>query len=207
MRILAATDFHSSNLGARAIRRAVISQIPDLTLICGDVTHFGPLSWAKSFFNDIPGEVLAVPGNTDPPETVEVLEDLGISLHARKETIENHTLVGLGASSPTPFNTLFELSEDEIHDTLMRLMRREAILVTHDAPRGHLDVTARGDSVGSTAIKRIVDDYSPIISIFGHIHESPGTENQGTLFINPGAAMFGRYAIIDTETRAVLLRE
>ncbi|MFQ6128991.1 MAG: metallophosphoesterase [Thermoplasmata archaeon] len=207
MKILAATDIHSSNLGARTIHDAVLSHKPVLTLICGDITHFGPLPWAKSFLEDLPGSVLAIPGNCDPPEIVSLLEDLDISLHAKEITIEEHTFVGLGGSSPTPFHTPFELPEDEIRRTLTPLMKPGVILVTHDAARGHLDVTARGDSVGSAAIKEIVIDYSPTFSIFGHVHESPGIQREKTIFLNPGPAMFGRYAIVDTDTREVFLRE
>ncbi|MFQ5909176.1 MAG: metallophosphoesterase family protein [Thermoplasmata archaeon] len=207
MRMLAATDIHSSNPGARAIRNAVLAHRPELTLICGDVTHFGPLSWAEAFLENLPGDVLAIPGNCDPPEMVSILEDLGISLHAKEVKIEGHAFVGLGASSLTPFNTPFELSEDEIRSTLRPLMKRGAILVTHDAPRGHLDKTAQGDSVGSAAIREVIEEFSPTFSIFGHIHESPGVQEEKTIFVNPGAAMFGRYAIIDTETQEVLLKE
>jgi Icc-related predicted phosphoesterase len=206
MRILAAADIHSSNRGARTIREAILFQRPDLTLICGDITHFGPLAWAKVFLEDVPGDVLAIPGNCDPPEMVTLLDDLGISLHAKEVTEGGHTFIGLGGSSPTPFDTPFELSEDEIGEELNPLMKRGVILVTHDAPRGHLDVTGTGDSVGSTAIDRIVQRHSPAFSVFGHIHESPGIQRGRTTFINPGPAMSGKYAIIDTDTQEVLLK-
>lgn len=207
MRILAAADFHSSSRGAKMIRDAVLSQKPDLTLICGDITHFGPLAWAKVFLEDVPGDILAIPGNCDPPEMVSLLDNLGISLHAREVRKEGCTFIGLGGSSPTPFHTPFELSEYEIRRELNSLMKPDVILVTHDAPRGHLDVTGSGDSVGSTAIRRIIQKHSPVFSVFGHIHESPGILRKGTTFVNPGPAMSGKYAIIDTDTQEVLLKE
>ena len=206
MRILAAADFHSSNQGARMIYDAVVSHKPDLTLICGDITHFGPLAWAKVFLESIPCDVLAIPGNCDPPEMVSLLDDLRISLHAREIAKGGCTFIGLGGSSPTPFRTPFELSEDEIWKKLSSLMKPDVILVTHDAPRGHLDITGTGDSVGSIAIDRIVQKHSPVFSIFGHIHESPGIQREGTIFVNPGPAMSGKYAIIDTDTQEILLK-
>lgn len=206
MRILVASDIHSSNHGARVIRDAVLSQKPDLTLICGDITHFGPLAWAKVFLEDVPYDVLAIPGNCDPPEMVSLLDDQGISLHAKEVTLGDCTFVGLGGSSPTPFRTPFELTEDEIWGQLSSLMKPDVILVTHDAPRGHLDVTGMGDSVGSTAIDRIIRRHSPIFSVFGHIHESPGVQREKTTFVNPGPAMSGKYAIIDTDTQEILLK-
>jgi Icc-related predicted phosphoesterase len=178
-----------------------------LTLICGDITHFGPLSWARSFLEGLKGRVLAIPGNVDPPETVSLLEDMGISLHARKITVGDDVFVGLGGSSPTPFHTLFEVSEDEIMATLDSLMEPGVILVTHDAPRGHLDHVPGTGSVGSVSIKEIVERFSPTLSIFGHLHESPGVQKEETIYVNLGGGMFGRFAIIDTETREVVLNE
>lgn len=207
MRILAASDLHSSNQGARAIREAILSQEPDLTLVCGDITHFGPLAWARSFLEGLQGRVLAIPGNCDPLETTSLLKDLGVSLHARRIEVDDCTFVGLGGSSPTPFHTPFEVSEDEIRSALTPLMGPGVILVTHDAPRGHLDVVPGRGSVGSIAIREIVEEFSPIFSIFGHLHENPGIHREATVYINPGGGMFGRYAMIDTETKEVLLKE
>ena len=207
MRILATSDIHSSNEGARAIREAVLSEEPDLTLVCGDITHFGPLAWAISFLEGLPGRVLAIPGNCDPLETTSLLEDMGVSLHAKRIEVDDRTFVGLGGSSPTPFHTPFEVSEDEIRSALTPLMGAGVILVTHDAPRGRLDVVPGRGSVGSIAIKEVVEEFSPIFSIFGHLHESFGIHREETIYINPGGGMFGRYAMVDTETREVLLKE
>ncbi len=207
MRILAASDIHSSNEGARAIREAVLSEEPDLTLVCGDITHFGPLSWARSFLEGLPGRVRAIPGNCDPLGMISLLEDMGVSLHERRIDVDDCTFVGLGGSSPTPFHTPFEISEDEIRSALTPLMGPGVILLTHDAPRGYLDVVPGQGSVGSIAIKEIVEEFSPIFSIFGHLHENPGIHRDGTVYINPGGGMFGRYAMIDTETKDVLLKD
>lgn len=207
MRILAASDIHSSTEGARVIREAVLSEEPDMTILGGDITHFGPLAWARSFLEGLPGRVLAIPGNCDPLEMASLLEDMGVSLHERRIDVDDCTFVGLGGSSPTPFHTPFEISEDEIRSALTPLMGPGVILLTHDAPRGHLDVVPGQGSVGSIAIKEIVEEFSPIFSIFGHLHENPGIQREGTVYINPGGGMFGRYAMIDTETKEILLKD
>ena len=42
--------------------------------------------------------------------------------------------------------------------------------------------------VGSTAVRRIIEDYQPVLTIHGHIHESGGERKIGdTLAINPGS--------------------
>ena len=206
MRVLAASDIHSSNVGARAVRRAVDVQRPDLTIICGDVTHFGPVSWARTFLESLPGRVFAIPGNCDPPEMASVLEDMGISLHGKALTIGDDVFIGLGGSSPTPFHTLYEISEREIEATLRPLMKPKAILVTHDAPRGHLDEVSGFGSVGSVSIRRLIDEFIPRFSIFGHLHENAGIEENGTVYVNTGGGMFGGYAIIDTASGRATLK-
>ena len=42
--------------------------------------------------------------------------------------------------------------------------------------------------VGSTAVRRIIEEYQPVLSVHGHIHESGGERKIGkTLCINPGS--------------------
>lgn len=206
MRILAASDIHSSNAGARAIREGIEVHTPDLTVICGDMTHFGPASWARTFLESLPGRVLAIPGNCDPPETAAMLEQMGISLHGKAMTIEDDIFIGLGGSSPTPFRTLYEISEQEIEETLRPLMRPKAILVTHDAPRGHLDNVPGFGPVGSTSIRKLIDEFTPKFSIFGHLHENTGIEENVTVYVNTGGGVFGGYAIINTASGRATLK-
>jgi Icc-related predicted phosphoesterase len=41
---------------------------------------------------------------------------------------------------------------------------------------------------GSTAIRRAIEKYQPLVDLCGHIHESRGTTKIGkTLVINPGS--------------------
>ena len=43
--------------------------------------------------------------------------------------------------------------------------------------------------VGSTAVKEIIQDVQPVLSLHGHIHESRAAERIGrTLAINPGSS-------------------
>lgn len=65
------------------------------------------------------------------------------------------------------------------------------LLLHHAPPRGILDRTRwkgpsqGGRSMGSGAIRRIVDSLSPAVSVFGHCHESAGVKTVGdTLFVN-----------------------
>ena len=72
------------------------------------------------------------------------------------------------------------------------------VLMTHAPSYGILDQIPSGQSVGSPAIREIVDRYHPILAMSGHIHEAIGVvETDGTVFVNPGPAKDGRMAIVD----------
>ena len=107
----------------------------------------------------------------------------------------------MGGSSPTPFPTLFQSSEDEIRSGLEGSMRKRAVLLSHSPPRGHLDKTFIGTHVGSTAIADAVERYRPVLVVCGHIHEARGVErDEHTVYVNPGKAAMGYAAIVDVGT-------
>lgn len=60
------------------------------------------------------------------------------------------------------------------------------ILITHAPPFGLLDyASASADNVGCEALRRRLENISPALHIFGHVHEGRGTtENNGTTFVN-----------------------
>jgi Icc-related predicted phosphoesterase len=50
---------------------------------------------------------------------------------------------------------------------------------------GHVEMVP----VGSHAIRRVIEEYQPLISLHGHVHESPGIAEIGrTTVINPGSS-------------------
>ena len=48
------------------------------------------------------------------------------------------------------------------------------ILVLHSPPKGVVDVTSGGQSVGSTAIHDAIERIQPRLAFCGHIHDSWG---------------------------------
>jgi uncharacterized protein len=118
-------------------------------------------------------------------------------------------LLACGWSNHTPWQTPREESEDELYERLDALARqvddpRRAIFMIHVPPHDSgldtapiLDENLRptvsaGDvlrgPVGSTAVRRIIEDYQPVLSIHGHIHESGGERRIGnTVCVNAGS--------------------
>lgn len=200
MRIYVASDIHGSARAAQMIRMDLREHEPDVFVAAGDVTNFGPVEFARELFSGLAVPTLAVPGNCDPREIIAVLDELGVNLHGRKTVIEGRPFVGIGGSNPTPFVTPFELSEEDILETLRRTMEAGAILVSHPPPNGYADVVHSGAHVGSTSVRAIMEEFEPPLLLCGHIHEARGVATHGrTTIVNPGAAREGHRAIVDLD--------
>jgi putative phosphoesterase len=199
MRILVIADIHGSKEARKRVNSQIEKYAPNAVIVCGDITQFGPPEWALDFLNGISLKTLAIPGNCDPKNVLEAIEDSqAIPLHARKVELSGHIFVGLGGSNPTPFNTPFELSEARIYSSLKEIMVEKAILVVHAPPKGHLDKTSVTTDLGSVSIARIISEFSPPLVISAHIHEARGVEREGnTIYVNPGPASQGYAAVID----------
>ena len=199
MRILAVADIHGASEAKKGINSQIVEYTPNIVVVCGDITQFGPPESAKDFLDGISLKTLAIPGNCDPRGVLEAIEDSqAIPLHGKKVELSGYTFVGLGGSNTTPFNTPFELTEDEMYTALDGLMQNGALLMVHAPSKGHLDRTVTSDDLGSQAIADIVSKFSPPLVISGHIHEARGVEREGkTTYVNPGPASRGYAAVID----------
>jgi Icc-related predicted phosphoesterase len=199
MRILVVADVHGQEAAIKTIGEQIKRYSPDLVLVCGDISQFGPPEWARTFLDKIPVRTMALPGNCDPEVVVDSInESKAILLHKQKNEMDGLVFVGLGGSNPTPFGTLFEFTEDEIFMALDDIMVEGAILVVHAPSKGHLDGTPSAQDLGSQAISDIVKKYSPPLVISAHIHEARGVEREGgTTYVNPGPASKGYAAVID----------
>jgi Icc-related predicted phosphoesterase len=199
MRLLVVTDFHSRYERVPEILKKA-GKI-DGTLLAGDLTEFGPAENARKLLGILPKPILAVPGNCDPKDMVQLLEAEGVSLHGGKKKLDNVTFVGIGGSNPTPFGTPIEFTEEEIKGTLERLMKdvnEPAILVSHAPPKGYQDKIPNGVHVGSEAIAQIAPRFKAIVC--GHIHEDRGISKAGdTIVVNPGMAALGNAAILEID--------
>lgn len=152
-----------------------------------------------------------IPGNDDPWEVDAVLES-GTSVVACDETVEEvgpHEMVSFGYSNRTPWHTPRELDEEEIYARLKSLVDqleepRRAILNVHVPPyESSLDTAFEVDEdlhyvmkggrphevpTGSPAVRQIIEETQPLLSLHGHIHESKGVTKIGrTVAINPGS--------------------
>lgn len=201
MRLLAVTDFHNTFDRLPEILKKAGNV--DGTLVAGDLTHFGPTEKAKVVLDALPKPVLAVPGNCDRRDIVELLRAEDCNLHENKFRLGGVTFVGIGGSNPTPFNTPFELSEEHILSTLERLLhdvKGPAVLIAHAPPKGYQDEIPGGIHVGSTAIAHMLPKFAVVVC--GHIHEARGIAHSGnTIIVNPGPASLGNAAVLEIDDK------
>lgn len=208
MRFLVLTDIHSRQRVIRFANRQLDERRLDAVIVLGDITHFGPASWAGEFLSQISKPAYAVTGNCDPAGTLEEIERFATSLHRRKAVVDGWTMGGHGGSNFTIFNTPNELSEEEIERGLRPVMEKGMVLVVHCPPLGTLDMTSVRKHAGSVAIAKLVDEFRPRVVLSGHIHEARGiVERDGTLYMNPGAAKDGFAGVLELndEPKAKLL--
>ncbi len=180
----------------------------DAFLILGDITHFGPPSWADEFLSKLDRPSYAVPGNCDPNGTIDEIGKHGTCLHGKNMEIGGRTFGGWGGANLTIFNTPFEMPEEEILEGLRPIMEPDMVLFTHCPPYSYNDFTHTRRHAGSTAIKSLVDEFRPAAVVSGHVHENRGIiEENGILYMNPGAAKNGFSALleVDDRTRGTLL--
>jgi len=205
MKLLVAGDIHGSSNAIDLIKEQHKRFSPDVTVICGDITNFGTKEEAKDMIDSIPGKVVAVPGNCDPPGVEQGVEmSHGIDLHIKKYRWRNFTFSGVGGGLKM-FGTPREYGEDTYREKMKKILPTD-ILVLHGPPYGKNDLIG-GKHKGSKEILRAVGSYPPLLVLSGHIHECYGVLREGrTFFINPGASKDGRTAIleIDDENKNVL---
>jgi uncharacterized protein len=152
-----------------------------------------------------------IPGNDDPWSIDAVLAS-GSSVVACDERVEQlgpHEMVSFGYSNRTPWKTPRELDEEEIYRRLKPLVDQleapeRAILNIHVPPyESSLDTAYEVDEelryvmkggrphevpTGSPAVRQIIEETEPLLSLHGHIHESKGVTKIGrTVAINPGS--------------------
>lgn len=174
-------------------------------LVSGDLTIKGDAADAKPVLDTLRRAgpvVLAQIGNMDRAGVDAYLTEEGVNIHATgRVTPEGVGIFGVGWSTPTPFGTPSEASEERIAAWLDAAHAavagcRHLLLVCHTPPHGTAtDVVGGGVHVGSAAVRTFIERVQPEVCLTGHIHEARATDVIGqTRIVNPGALSGGGYA-------------
>ena len=214
MKILATADFHGS---AEAFRKTALKarqNQANVVVVCGDITHFGSVQQAQQLLfhlRDVQASVFFVPGNCDAPGLAGERTETAECIHGKCKRVDGVNFLGVGGSSPSPFNTPFELTEIEIARVLEQGFNdchtgSKTVLVTHSPPRNtKVDLTFTAEHVGSSSVRSFIENTKPVLTICGHIHEASGIDRiDNSIIVNPGPAAHGYLALIDlNETASV----
>lgn len=204
MKLLVLTDLHQKTDRIPWINGLVDSERPDAVLCLGDITDLGTTEEAVSIISEINGKKYVLPGNCDTWDVPKAVSEIAVDMHGKAAEICGYHVAGLGGGTISPFNSPFELTEDEIDSLLRPISEKNMILMTHAPGFDTLDHIPNGTPVGSRSIRRIIDEFEPILAVSGHIHEDIGIKNIGnTVCINPGPAMNGHAAVINVKGRSV----
>jgi Icc-related predicted phosphoesterase len=155
--------------------------------------------------------VFVCPGNDDQLEVDDVIAqaktvELG---EGRVVDIDGFQLASTGWANRTPWDTYREEDEPVLLERLENVCAQvtaipeRTIFSMHCPPYGtglddapqltaEMDLKDAGRStvpVGSTAVREVIEEHQPALSLHGHIHEARGTKRLGrTLCINPGSS-------------------
>jgi hypothetical protein len=185
----------------------------DGIIIHGDITNGGVHAQVESMLSQTLSKnsnVYAQPGNMDGTGILDYLERKTTPLHRKGyELSPNIGIMGVGMSTPTPFKTPGEFSDEQLGRWLEEswsLIKhfQHKIVVTHDPPYNtQLDKTS-GRHVGSRTVYSFIKKYQPDVLLCGHIHESRGKDFIGkTKAVNPGFFGSGGYALIQYDNNSL----
>jgi Icc-related predicted phosphoesterase len=212
-------DFERLSRVIESIDRKVVKET-DLVLCPGDFTdmfsvpkEFSQIEMADMVLQrmlSLNKPTLCVPGNHDPYEILKTFDNYNIDLHNKIKERNGHSFIGWGGAL-TPFDTVFEPSEEETHEALTQLGDRTGsnfILVVHNPPKEtKMDTVNTGEHVGSQIIREFILEKKPLLAISAHIHEAVGTDRLGsTTLFNPGPVFSGNYGVVDIKGNSVKCR-
>ena len=156
-------------------------------------------------------------GNDDDPEVLEPIHRAGTqSFFACENKVVNvdddHTMISVGLSTPTPWKTPREVPEEELAAMIEEMVRQvsdmgSCIFNFHDPPiDSTLDTCPKLDwskdppepivsagqivmhGAGSKSVRKAIETYQPMLGLHGHIHESMAVAKIGrTTVVNPGS--------------------
>lgn len=183
MKIFSVADLHGSQYRLNIALKNIETYKPDLVVLCGDITQFGPGEVATNFLNQIATETLAIPGNIDTYDVDEgITKSHAINLHMRRVTTQGISFVGIGRELPAVLTDL-EILDGTKKKPLQILLDEDSVLVTHVPPYKLQDTIFLGTHGGSRELRRLIEAHQPRVVLCGHIHEDPGASSLGNTTI------------------------
>jgi Icc-related predicted phosphoesterase len=156
-------------------------------------------------------DVFVMPGNDDPWGCDAILENAShvTACDDRVVQVGPHEMISCSWANRTPWKSPRELDEDQLYERIKKMADQlespstaifnlhvppfdsgldRANEVNEDLTLAYTGGQPREIPVGSKAVRQIIEDYQPLLSVHGHIHESRAEAYIGrTLAINSGS--------------------
>ena len=176
MKLLVFSDIHSD---LKSLERLMAIEA-DYYFAAGDLCNWGRnLDATGEIMKPHADKVYVIPGNHETANQVSAFcARFGFhDFHGRRMQIGRYHVAGLGYSSPTPFDTPGEYSEDELAARLSKFAGlRPLVMICHCPPYDSaLDAMRDGGHAGSTAVRDFIAAEQPEYFFCGHIHEAAGS--------------------------------
>lgn len=190
-KLLLFSDVHTN---LRACKRLVeMAAEADIVIGAGDFCAMRRrLDATIAILSAIDKPTVLVPGNGESFDELQVACKNWASahvLHGTGVTIAGISFWGVGGGIPvTPFGAWsYDFTEVEA-ETLLASPHAVDVLITHSPPYGAVDTTSHGNSIGSYAIRTVIEEQSPELVVCGHVHDCAGqsAEIGLTTVINAG---------------------
>ncbi len=169
------SDIHSD---ARSLQQAMDTPA-DLYIAAGDLVNWGRgLDKMAPWMTPQAEKTYVLPGNHESSaDIVDFCNRHGLNnFHGKSIELGGVHIAGLGYSSPTPFATPGEYTEEEMAAHLAPFADlKPLILVCHAPPLNTaLDRIHEGLHAGSQAVRDFIELHQPQHFFCGHIHEAEG---------------------------------
>ncbi|MEM2808980.1 MAG: metallophosphoesterase family protein [Candidatus Methanomethylicia archaeon] len=207
IKIIAITDVHGRLNQTLKIAEMSKHKDVDAIIVSGDLSRYKSIEEAKEVLEILRSSgrrIFYIPGNMDDPKICsEILIENVECVHEKKIEFKGYTIIGVGGALIGPFNTPFELSEEQFLEIFGKLLnenlKNNVILVTHNPPYNtNADKTSFNEHIGSKSIRLIIEKMEPILNVCGHVHEARSIDNiNKTIIVNPGPLMHGYYSEIE----------
>jgi Icc-related predicted phosphoesterase len=169
------------------------------------------VEWADAKLAGSGLQCIVCPGNDDRHDIDEILKTSKY-IHVGEGNVldlpEGYQLASSGWTNLTPWDTPREEDEPKLKERIMGIVKQATVpperlvLGLHAPPYDtQLDVAPKIDwetltvqgqdsaHVGSKAVREVIEEVQPILSLHGHIHESRAAVRIGrTLAVNPGSS-------------------
>ncbi len=181
-KIMAVADLHGDSSLAKKLAKQAKEENVDIVIIAGDLTWFdAEVKNIVKPFEDAGKEVLLVPGNHEPSQTISSIASAykgTTNIHGYSIQKGNLGIFGVGYD---PSSGPFWIDEPELFEKLKQGHSKiknldKKIMVAHTHHEG--SKAQRLGFQGSEALKKAVKEFKPDILISGHIHQAGGLQEK-----------------------------